>query len=48
MKDEFNAGVGDFWPPPPPFIFVPLSPSLAAALCPLAFSSRCSRPPSPF
>ena len=31
-------------PPPPPFIFVPLSPSLAATLGPLAFSSRSARP----
>ena len=27
-------------PPPPPFISVPLSPSLAAALGPLAYSSH--------
>ena len=30
---------------PPPFIFVPLSPSLAAALGPLAYSSRSARGP---
>ena len=36
----------DFWSPPPPFIFVPLAPSQAAALGPLTFSSRSARPPS--
>ena len=45
-----------FLVPPPPFIFVPLYPSLvaalgplaslAAALGPLAYSSRSARPPS--
>ena len=29
---------------PPPFIFVPLSPPVAAALGPLAYSSRSARP----
>ena len=37
----------DFPCPPPPFIFVPLSPSLAAALGPLAYSSRSASPPKP-
>ena len=37
-----------FLVPPPPFIFVPLSPPLAAAIGPLAFSSRSARPPSLF
>ena len=35
-----------FLPPPPTFCLVPLSPSLAAALGPLAFTSRSHRPPS--
>ena len=38
----------DFWPPPPPSSFVPLSPSLAAALGPLAFYSRSALAPSLF
>ena len=36
----------DFWPPPPPFIFLPLSPSLAATIGPIAYSSHSPRPPS--
>ena len=38
-------GFSQYWisAPPPPFIFVPLSPSLAAALDPLAYSSRSAR-----
>ena len=37
FRDFPNIG---FLPPPPPFIFVPLSPSLAPGLGPLAYSSR--------
>ena len=39
----------EYWisgPPPPPFSFVPLYPSLAVALAPLSFFSRSARPPS--
>ena len=34
-----------FLPPPPTLIFVPLSPSQAAALGPIASSSHSARPP---
>ena len=53
---DLGFSVLNFWPPPPPFIFVPLAtplsaalgpkPSLAAALGPLAYSSRSALPPS--
>ena len=44
-KDRDFPSIG-FWSPSPPFIFVPLSPYLVAALGPIAFSSRSARPPS--
>ena len=53
FRDEFFFSselleFSQYWisAPPPPFSFLPFSPLLAAALGPLAYSSRSSRSPS--
>ena len=46
VYNKKNLGFSQYWiSAPPPLIFVPLHPSLAAALGPLAYSSRIAQPP---